>query len=131
VPLAVVVVTLFPMVFILLAESMHDLSERLLVMARLYHVPRGRVVRDLILPGIRPAMVAALSYGLGITWKVIATAEFLGSESGIGARLYWAYRNLDMAALFAWAVVIVAVGTGIQVSVVRPLRRNVNGEAGG
>jgi len=62
---------------------------------------------------------------------VAATAEFFGSGTGIGARIYWAYRQLDMPLLFAWTAVIVAIGLVLDVGVIHPLRHGVRVEGAG
>ncbi|PIE71356.1 MAG: nitrate ABC transporter permease [Deltaproteobacteria bacterium] len=128
VPVMVVVATVFPMLFMNVSHSVAALDPRYFEMARLYRVRRVRVLTDIILPGIYPFVLAGLSYALGTCWKVVAVAEFLGSASGIGARIYWAYRMLDMPELFAWALVLVGMGVGLEYLLIRPLQSL--GEAG-
>ena len=82
-------------------------------MARFYHVPRNRVLRQLILPGIQDASHASIAFAAGITWKVTATAEYLSAENGIGARLHIAFQNLELPELFAWTVLLAVIGLGI------------------
>lgn len=122
VPLAVVIITLVPVVFFNIAQGVASLEEHLFSMAKLYHVSRPRMVIDILLPGIRPYVFSSLSYSLSVAWKVTATAEFLGSSSGIGSRLYWAYRYLDMTQLFFWSLVLILIGFSIEMLIIQPLR---------
>ena len=129
VPLGVVFASVFPPLFANLAQGAASLDPRLFDMARLYRVGRGRVFKDIIWPGVRPYLTAGLSYALGTCWKVTAVAEFLGSADGMGSQLYWAYRMLAMPRLFAWALLLVVMGLGLELLVVRPLRtRKRSGE---
>jgi ABC-type nitrate/sulfonate/bicarbonate transport system permease component len=122
VPMLVVFAAVFPPCFLNVAQGVAGLDGRLLEMARVFHVPRRRILRQIVLPGIARFSVASLSYALGITWKVTATAEFFGAPTGVGERIYWSYRELNMPRLFAWTAVIVAVGLVLELGVIHPLR---------
>ena len=122
VPVAVVTAALFPPLFANVAQGAAALDKRLTAMAGLYKVPLRAVVRDLVIPGISPFVLAGLSYAVGACWRVVAVAEFLGSSTGVGARLYWSYRLLDMPQLFAWALLLVGWGLSLEIWLVRPLR---------
>lgn len=128
VPVLVVFAAVFPMLFLNIAQGVAGLDRGLFAMARVYHVPRHRVLLELLLPGISRYALAAFSFALGVTWKVAATAEFFGAGDGVGARIFWAYRLLDMETLFAWTVVLILVGVSLETGIVNPLRRRVNTE---
>jgi NitT/TauT family transport system permease protein len=123
VPVLVVIASLYPPLFLNVAQGTASLDPRLFAVARLYRVPPLRVLKDLVLPGIRSHLLGGLSHVLASCWKVTAVAEFLGSARGIGARIYWSYRMLEMEPLFAWAVVLVGIGMVIEFGLIRPLRR--------
>ncbi len=125
VPIAAIWASVFPVLFLNVAQGVAALDERLFVMARVYRVGRWRMLRQLILPGISAPVVAGFSYALGVCWKVTATAEFIGSSSGIGSRIYWSYRFLDMPQLFCWALILIAFGLALEAGWVRPLRDRV------
>lgn len=122
VPVTVVAAALFPPLFVNVAQGTASLDPRLLSMARLFKASRGRVLRDLVIPGIAPFLLAGLSYGLATCWRVVAMAEFLAAGQGVGSRLYWSYRMLDMPRLFSWVIVLMVLGLGLEVFLVRPLR---------
>jgi len=121
-PIYVIFITITPVIFINLAQSIADLDRRLLLMAKLYKVPQKNIIKDLIIPGIYSGILTSLSFALGITWKVTATAEFLGSQSGIGNKLFWSYQNIEMKKLFAWALIIITIGIIIEKFLIHPLR---------
>ncbi|NLF15852.1 MAG: ABC transporter permease subunit [Lentisphaerae bacterium] len=133
VPVLVVAAATFPMLFINIAHGTADLDRGLLEMARMYRLPLRRALWDIVLPGISRYALAAFSFALGITWKVTATAEFFGSGDGIGARIYWASRQLDMPLLLSWTVIIVAIGLFLEMGLIHPLRqdRRAEGPAAG
>lgn len=123
VPVVVIIISLFPVLFYNIAQGVASLDRGLFCMARLYRVSNLRVVKEILLPGIRPYLLSSFSYSLGVAWKVTATAEFFGSSAGIGSRLYWSYRFLNMPQLFCWALILVIIGFSIELSVIEPLRK--------
>lgn len=122
VPVAVVFATVFPPLFANVAQGRLALDKRLFSMAKLYRVPRLRVLQKIVLPGLVPYLLAGLSYGAAASWKVTAVAEFLGSGSGVGAQIFWAYRMLEIPRLFAWAGIVVLLGVFLELAVIAPLR---------
>lgn len=122
VPITVVVASLLPPLFATVAQSAAAIDPRLFELAAVYRVKRSRILSDILLRGIYPHFLGGLSYALGSCWKIAAVAEFLGSSRGIGARIYWAYRMLNMPELFAWATVLVGLGIFVELGLIRPLR---------
>lgn len=123
VPLAAVATAAFPVLFINTAQGVAALDRSLFELAAVYRVPKRRIWRDIMVPGIRSYWLAGLSYALAVCWKVTATAEFIGSADGIGSRIYWSYRFLNMPAIFAWSLLLVLFGVSLELGLVRPLRR--------
>jgi NitT/TauT family transport system permease protein len=128
VPVLAVVLGCFPPMFINIAQGMVSLDRRLLSMARLYRVPRMVVFRDVIIPGLRHYAVSAFSYALGISWKVTCTAEYIASAKGIGSQIYWSYRELDINRLFAWTLLLIAIGLSLDRIAVGPIQRRLDGD---
>ncbi len=125
VPVVAIGLSAFPALFLNIAQGMASLDPRFFAMARVYRVPRRRVLADIAFQGIASHALAGFAYALGISWKVTATAEFIGSGSGVGSRLYWAYRFLDMPRLFCWAILLVGFGVFVDAALVKPLRRRL------
>lgn len=123
VPVATVFAASLPFVFSNTAQGVLGLDRRLMSMSRLYTVPRLRMLRQLILPGILPYWLAGFSTVLSTGWKSAATAEFLGSHQGIGARIYWSYHKMNMEELNAWALTLVVLGVLLENALILPLRR--------
>ncbi len=131
IPVVVIIVSLFPVIFYNIAQGVASLEDRLFSMARIYRVDKVRILKEILLPGIMPYILSSLSYSLSVAWKVTATAEFLGSPAGIGSRLYWAYRYLDMPQIFFWAVVLIIIGFTIEMFVIQPVREGNRNNMGG
>ncbi|MDR0356062.1 MAG: ABC transporter permease subunit [Deltaproteobacteria bacterium] len=123
VPIATVFAATLPFVFSNTAQGAMGLNGRLLAMGRLYDVPKTRVFRSYVLPAISPFWLAGLSAVLATGWKAAAVAEFLGSHTGVGAKIYWSYTQLNMEELNAWALALIILGLTLEGAVISPLRR--------
>jgi ABC-type nitrate/sulfonate/bicarbonate transport system permease component len=66
------------------AEGVRDVPKDLIDMAAAYDVPRGRVLRNLVLPSLSPFFFASLRYGLANGWKGLILAEVFAATSGAG-----------------------------------------------
>lgn len=125
VPVATVSAAAFPFVFSAVAQGVMGLDRRVFAMSRLYGVPKTRIMRRYVLPGILPYWLAAFSAVLASGWKAAAVAEFLGSHDGIGAKIFWSYRNLNMEELNAWALALIILGVALECGLIMPLRKKV------
>jgi len=72
------------------------------------------IVRDksmeIVPEALRPALFAGCRVALGLCWKAGVAAEVIGVVArSVGGKLYDAKAYLEIADLFAWTVVIVAV----------------------
>lgn len=122
VPILVVIASAFPPLFSSISHAVVSMDRDLLGMARVYRIPRWCVLRHILLPGVFRHALGAFSFALGVTWKVTATAEFFGADSGVGSRIYWAYRLLDMPLLFGWTLLVILVGLVLEWCLIQPLR---------
>lgn len=123
VPYLVVIAALYPPLFAVVAQSTAHLPAEYFEMCRVHRIAPGAILRRVILPGIFPGFLGGFSFALGSCWKTAAVAEFLGSATGMGARIYWAYRMLEMETLFAWALTLVGLGLILEVGIITPLKR--------
>lgn len=127
VPVVTVFAAAFPFIFSATAQGVMALDARVFAMSSLYDVPRLRVMRNFVLPGIFPYWLGSFSSVLMSGWKAAAVAEFLGSPDGIGAKIYWSYHKLDMEALYAWALTLIVLGVVLECALIIPLRRKASG----
>jgi len=130
VTVAVVFAAVFPPLFANVAQGCLSLDKRFFDMAKLYRVPWRRQLTKIILPGMTPYLLAGLSFAASTCWKVTAVAEFLGSPDGIGARIFWTYRMLELPRLFAWATIVILLGVVLELCVIAPLRKSAEAFTG-
>jgi len=104
-----------PAVFDNIAEGLANVPSELREMARVFRVPRWRTLVGVTMPSLWPYLIAACRVGIGLAWKSGVSAEVIGlPASTIGERLFTAKLYLATGDLFAWTVIIVALGLGTE-----------------
>ncbi len=100
----------FPVVYLNTLEGIKSTDEKLLEMARVFHIPLLKRLLYIHLPAVMPFFTSACSVSLGLCWKSGIAAEVIGIPDGsIGELLYSAKIYLQTAELLAWTVVIVVI----------------------
>jgi NitT/TauT family transport system permease protein len=115
-----------PNVTVTMREGARALDPGLLEMAEVFRVPRGRVLRDVVLPQLFPYAAAAARSGLALIWKIVLVVELLGRSNGVGFQLGVSFQLFDVAGILAYAVAFIAVVQLIEWSLLQPLERRAN-----
>jgi NitT/TauT family transport system permease protein len=111
VPIFVTLLMAFPIVVQNIIEGIRGIDQDLLEMVTTYRVSNRRRFIKLYLPSLVPFLAAGISAGLGITWKVLIAAEVLAYPTwGIGAQMDTARVYLQTDKVFAWTLIVVALG---------------------
>lgn len=111
VPVFVVLLIAFPIIYGNVVEGVKNADHNLIEMALVYKVKKRRIIAEVYLPSILPYLVAGVSTALGISWKVVISAEVLSHPSfGVGTQLHEAQIFLETGMLFAWTVVAIIIG---------------------
>lgn len=111
VPVFVTFLVVFPLAAENVTHGVLSVDRQLLQMAHLYGVRKYRLVKDLYLPAMAPHLVAAAAAGLGLAWKATVAAEVLSYPHwSVGSQLDTARVQLETTEMFAWTVLVVALG---------------------
>lgn len=97
-------------------------------MARSLGASRAEVLRSVVLPGVRPALLTSLRLALGIGWVVLVPAEMLGVDSGLGYAVLNARDQLAYDRLAATMLLVGIIGFALDASfqwILRPRRAGV------
>jgi NitT/TauT family transport system permease protein len=113
------VFTAFLMVVPIFAENvgqgLADGDRSLLEMARVFKMPKHKVLFKIRIPAIVPYFLAAIVNGLGFAWKSAVAAEVICRPvMSIGRGLSDAKTYLETPEVFAWTVTVVILSIGLE-----------------
>lgn len=104
-----------PVLYANFLTGIRSADEKLLEMARLFHMSCGNRLRAIYLPALEPHCLSGCRSALGLCWKAGVAAEVIGVCSGsVGGMLYDAKIYLEISDLFAWTLVIVLLSVGFE-----------------
>lgn len=110
-PVFIAFLSLLPVAILTTVSGVRNLDKNLLEMAKLYQVPRHKILREIYLGSLLPFILAILDVSLGQAWKVILVAEYLTGNSGLGVQILMSWMNIDFPKV--WALTLIAVLLGI------------------
>ncbi len=104
-----------PVVWANVSAGIAGRDPQLLELARVYRLPRGRVLRRITIPSVLPHFRAALRSALGLGWKAGIAAEVLTvPQRSIGRMIYESKLYLETTDLFAWTATVIVVSLLIE-----------------
>ena len=110
VPVIICFLMCFPIMYGNIKEGIAGTDTRLLDMAKLYRVRRGRILTGIYMQSVRPYFYSAANICLGLGFKVTVAAEVLTSpDFGIGTKLFEAKIYLEPVEVFAWTFIILVL----------------------
>lgn len=129
-PVFISLLMVLPVVWSNVCTGIRSADPALLELAQVYGWPRGRILRRIYLPSVRPHFLAALRSGIGFGWKSAIAAEVLTvPRSAIGRMIYESKLYLQTTDLFAWTLAVILLSVGLERLVLRAL--TPRGKGGG
>ncbi|NMB12310.1 MAG: ABC transporter permease [Firmicutes bacterium] len=108
--LAVIIYAAFFPIFLNTILGMTQIDHQFWEVARLLQFSRKEVLRELILPGAAPSLIAGLRLGLSNSWRALVAAEMLAAFTGLGYMIMAARSLVRMEEMFIGIVTIGLLG---------------------
>ncbi|ADK85053.1 ABC transporter related protein [Desulfarculus baarsii DSM 2075] len=122
---AIVATMVAPLIYISVVEGLDAVDARQLEMARVYHFPLAMRLYRIHGMAMAGPLIAGGLMALGSAIRLVVLAEALGAAEGLGYALALARTNLETPRLYALALLCVCVVAGVELAVLRPVRRRV------
>jgi sulfonate transport system permease protein len=74
---------LFP-ILVNTIDAIRQTDGRYVELARVFEVPRGLFIRQVVLPGALPQIMSGLRLGVNLSWMCVVAAELIAAASGVG-----------------------------------------------
>ncbi|PID77826.1 MAG: ABC transporter permease [Deltaproteobacteria bacterium] len=116
---------IMPIIYVNTVAGIDAVDQHLVEMAGIYRAPKAMQIRDLYMPGVGGHVLAGLSLSAGMGIRIVVLSELLGAYSGIGYEFALARTNLDTPVLFAWVLICLVLGGGLEVCVLIPMKNHI------
>jgi len=108
VPLFIVGLMVFPIIWANTYEGIKNTDKKLLEMSKVFSAGMAKRLFHIYFPSVYPYFIAGASTALGLAWKSGIAAEILGStQNSMGQQINDAKVYLDSEGKFAWTIVVV------------------------
>ena len=115
VPVLICAMMVLPVVWSNVCAGIRGADPQLLELAKVYRLPRRRVLRRIYVPTVLPYFRAACSSALGLGWKAGIAAEVLTvPKSSIGRMISESKLYLLTEDLFAWTLAVIVLSLLLQ-----------------
>ena len=115
VPLWIAFMMAFPIVWSNVREGLLHANGQLLEMAKLFGVPKARVLFKLSLPALTPYLLSACRSAVALAWKAGIAAEVLCVPTrSIGRAIFEGKTYLMTEELFAWTLLVILISVLIE-----------------
>ncbi len=74
---------IFP-ILISVIDAIRQTDHKYVEVARILETPRGKFIRQVVLPGALPAIMTGIRVGVGVAWMCVVAAEMIAAASGVG-----------------------------------------------
>jgi NitT/TauT family transport system permease protein len=120
-----------PILYTNVLTGLFAVDARLLEMAAVFDVPKGRRALFIVFPQTAPFLLSGVRLALGLCWKAGVAAEVIGLPRGsVGEGMYQAKIFVDSGSVLAWTVTVIAlsfaleqIGTGGIAALLRALEK--------
>jgi sulfonate transport system permease protein len=122
-PVVTVFLSGLPFVVVNIAKATRAVPADLVLMARSFGVPRGRVLRDIVAPAVAGSTIAAVRFAIMSAWNGLLLAEWFGSTSGVGWRSRYWYDANQLDGFLAWVLVFILLLVVADLLILGPIER--------
>lgn len=106
-------------------DGMKAINPEAAEMARAFGVPRGTIIRRVVVPQTIPFIFVAARTGLSLTWRIMIFVELIGRSSGIGYRIQYWYNLFNMKEVLGVAAPFCLLMLFIEFGLLRPMERRL------
>jgi NitT/TauT family transport system permease protein len=121
-----VAINKLPNAVVTIREGARALDPALDDVARVFAMPRWKMLRHVVIPQLAPYVAAASRSGLSLVWKIVLVVELIGRPNGIGFEIGVAFQLFDVTRIIAYALAFVAVILAIELLLVQPFERRAS-----
>lgn len=110
-----------PPIAINIWQGTKAIDRDLIHMGKAFRFGRASLLFKVVVPQLIPYILAALRYGLAISWKIVTIVELIGLSSGVGYMLHYWFGNFSMIQVLAWTLLFTITLLIIEFAILKPV----------
>ena len=104
----------FPILYQAVLGGVEALDRQLMEMNQIFRIPLLRRLFHFYLPSLRPSVLTGVVSALGLSMKVMISAEVLSQpDKGIGTMFQVERARLNTEGVFAWSLLVILMTAGL------------------
>lgn len=119
----IVSLLVYPIMHTNTTAGIHSIDQNLKQMAAVYRMPPLKKLTKIYIPGMRGHLITGFSLGMASSVRLTIMAEMLGTENGMGQRIFISRAYLETEKLFAWVVLLLVILILLEFFTIRPLKK--------
>lgn len=124
IPIFVLCINSFPNMAVNVYEGINNIDKKLLEMSIFYRVDKKTLIKKLYIPSVISHILASTRIILSNAFKITVMAEVISkSPKGIGAKINWAWLNIETADILVWTLIIVILSFVLEKQSISLLKR--------
>jgi NitT/TauT family transport system permease protein len=108
--IAIIFIGTFFQMVLMVAEDVRRVPQAQIEAAQTLGATRGEIIKLVLLPGAKPALVDTLRITMGWAWTYLVVAELVAANSGLGYAILKAQRFLQTDKIFGGIIIIGLIG---------------------
>lgn len=108
----------FP-ILVSVIDAIRQTDGKYVEVARVLETPRGKFIRQVVLPGAFPAIMTGIRVGLGVAWMCVVAAEMIAAANGVGYMIMDARQLSQPETVIVGMLVIGVCGKLMDMALIR------------
>lgn len=125
-PILVLVLTIVPIIANATLSAVATTERKYSDLITIYPIRLKYRLIYIYTPAVLTSIVCSLRISLGLSWRLVATAEFFASANGLGYELSWAHANLDTIQILAITILLIILSLLSEWFLIMPLEKRVS-----
>jgi len=99
----------FPVLAVNALDGVKSVPQALQGMMFAFRAERRQILFDLIIPSTIPFILSGARIGVSLGVRLVAFAELLGAQSGIGSAMYEQFIYFNVELILVWTIVLIVI----------------------
>ncbi len=122
-PILVQIFTCVPIITLTTYQGIINVDKHYNELIQIYRIAFWDHIRYILLPAAMPTIFAGIRVSLGLSWRIVVTAEFFAANDGIGYYISWAHANMETDLTIAYTFFVIFLAMVSEYLILTPIEK--------